>query len=170
MNKLTRKAAVYAAAASTVLATAGAGLAFSPADLVAPQPVKAQTASGKVTSNDAFFIEFQAKRAKGAKETQATGFFSGEAKLGGTRLLKFSGPITCLNVQGSSVGFFYPVTSSDPAVVGMLGAGVFIYIDTDGRGNATSFSFLPAPTVKTDGCAPLLAPVPASGKTVLTGG
>ena len=170
MERFSRKAAVCAVVATTVLGTAGASLAFSPTDLLAPQPVKAQSAKGKVTSNDAFFIEFQAKRAKGAKETQATGFFSGEAKLGGTRLLKFSGPITCLNVQGSSVGFFYPVTSSDPAVVGMLGAGVFIYVDTDGKGNARSFSFLPAPTAKTDGCAPLPAPVPASGKVVLTGG
>jgi hypothetical protein len=169
MRQISRKAAVFAAAATTLLATSTTALAFDPFGIAPPGP-QAQSVKGKVVSGDAFFLEFQGKRAKGQPETAATGFFSGTAKPGGVKVLSFSGPITCLNVKGSSVGFYYPITKSDPAPVAAFGAGVFIYLDTDGKGNATSLSFLPAPVPRTDGCAPLPGLLPAVGKVALTGG
>lgn len=178
---LSRKAVVYATAGTLVLGTATVGMAAGGGFLglggalgtgyLEPAPVEvAQSATANVVSAGTFFIEFKAKKPAGVPETGATGFFSGAAKIAGTELIKFSGPITCLNVSGNNVGIFYPITKSNPAAIAAFGAGVFIYLTTDGKGQAVTMTFLPAPTKSTDGCAPLPGLFPATGKVTLKSG
>lgn len=127
---------------------------------------RAQSAVGDVTSGPVHFV-FSAKRAAGAPATRATGRFDGRIAQAGQQVLRLAGPVTCLQVQGGTVGFFYPVDESDPAAVAMFGAGIQINLATDGRGHATGFSFVPSPTRTTASCAPAPAPVPVSGKVAL---
>lgn len=170
MRQISRKATTYALAATTVLAGATVASAAGLDSLRSPT-TSAQSASGDLSTPGVLtHIVFKAHRAKGADETQATGHFTGRLAVAGSKVLEFGGPITCLYVKGNSVGFFYPVTESDPAFVRSLGAGVFIYVDTDGRGHGTAMNFLPVPAGTTAGCYPLPGLAPVTGRAAVKGG
>ena len=166
---LTLELLMHVRARKTAIATTLGLLLLAPTTVGGPQPASAagtdiQLTRGDVRSDDGMFhLVYNAKVAKGQPDTAATGFFSGQAMSNGTQVVDFSGPITCLHVSGTSVGFFYPITKSDPAAVQMFGAAVFIYVDTDGLGNATAFTFVSSPTATTDSCAPLAGTTAAGG-------
>lgn len=175
MRTLTRKATVTVAATATVLATAGVGAAaFTlPADFpLTPAPTEtAQTAKGNVASSGTFFFQYEAERAAGAAENEATGFFAGRATSPVGDVLNFAGPITCLYNLGNRTALFYPINNSQPELVAEFGAGVFIYVKHDGAGNATAFNFVAAPVSSTDGCYPIVPELfPATGTATATGG
>lgn len=129
----------------------------------------AQSAVAKSVKSGPFTFDFEAHRAAEAPENAATGTFHAKAKLGGVQLMDLEGPVTCLNVRGNRVGLYYPVAKSTPSLFSMINAGVMIYMTVDGKGQATSMSFLPVPFTSRKNCAPTPANVlPATGSATLT--
>lgn len=148
------------AAMATVVAMGAGGTA---AHAAGEQSVVADVTSGP------FHLKVTANRAAGTRSNQSTGTFDAETKLGPLALMDIHGPVTCLDIRGNMVGLFYPIEKSNPTLFSMVGAGVFIYLTTDGKGNATNVQFLPVPFSATTGCRPLPALPPATGTAKIQG-
>lgn len=154
MSRVTRRAvcAAVAVAAASAVSTGSA--------LAAP----AQSAVADVSSGP-FHIQFSAERPANAPPTAATGTFSANLSLGSLSLGSFSGPVTCLDVRGNTMGLFYPITSSSPSLFSMLNAGVYIYLQLDSAGKPQYAGFLPVPFASVSSCAPGLALLPVTSGT-----
>lgn len=148
---------------AVVAAALGAGLAATGAQ-AAPgdQSLKADVTSGP------FSFKVDAFRRAGTRSTEATGTFDAKTSLGGAQLMDIHGPVTCLDVRGNRVGLFYPIDRSNPPLFAQAGAGVFIYLTLDGRGNATNVTFAPVPSRTTIGCSPQPGLTPATGSATAT--
>lgn len=97
-----------------------------------------------------------------------SGTFEGRIKIGAT-LMRAVGPVTCLDVVGNRVGFFYPMAQTSPSLLGRTRIfGVYMNMTTDGRGNARSLSYSVVPKQR-GGCRPAPTFIPASGKVDLAG-
>ena len=127
----------------------------APTPASSPTPAPAQSASADAVAGGTFHLQFQAYRAAGAAATAASGHFTGTLAPGGVALGNFAGPVTCLTVKGNDIGLFYPIKSSSPPGLQRLGAGVFIYMTVDGKGNAVKSSFKLVPKATTDSCDPM---------------
>ncbi|WP_354700138.1 hypothetical protein DSM112329_00401 [Paraconexibacter sp. AEG42_29] len=148
------------AALATVIAMGAGGTA---AHAAGEQSVVAEVTSGP------FKLKVTANRAAGTRSNQSTGTFDAETKVGPLALMDLHGPVTCLDVRGNSVGLFYPIERSTPSLLSMVGAGIYIYLKTDGKGRATNVQFLPVPFASVPGCRPLPAFLPATGTATIQG-
>lgn len=98
----------------------------------------------------------------------SSGTFDGAVKIG-TRIMEAKGPVTCLDVEGNKVGFFYPMTESKPSLMSDLKLGVYMNMTTDGNGNAESLSYSVVPKQE-GGCKPAPTFLPASGSVDVSDG
>jgi hypothetical protein len=150
-----------------VVAVASLAALAAPA-LAASSPAESATAD---FMSGPFHVQFNAQRAANAPATSATGSFIAHSTVGTITVATLQGPVTCLDVRGNEMGLFYPVTSSDPSLLGMLAKGVFIYVTvSQSTGQAQAVSFIPSLSAAASSCAPLpgLFPITA-GTATLTG-
>jgi hypothetical protein len=151
-------AAVAALATSVSVAAQDASATASPAE-----SVTANLFSGP------FHVQIHARRAANAPSSSATGVFSAQFSLGGVQLFSVRGPVTCLDVRGTRMGLFYPITSSSPSVLAQFGSGVFFNLQVSSTGRPMLIGFAPSPSSHATSCPPGLALFPVtSGTATLT--
>jgi hypothetical protein len=85
--------------------------------------------------------------------------------IGGTTLLTLQGPVTCLDIRGTQLGLFYPVTSSSPSLIGSTFHGVYIYVTDNSAGKAVAVSFVPTIASTASSCAPIPGLFPITSGT-----
>ena len=97
----------------------------------------------------------------GETATSATGAWSAE-----NQFIDFSGPITCLTVEGNRAGFIYPIDDeSKPEAA--RGKAVLIWIEDNGATGDKMGFFGPAPLEELNfGCAPGPTPLDITGPGV----
>lgn len=120
-------------------AVAALGFAAAPAGAADAQSTKGTLKAGGMD------VTFSAKRAAGAPATSATGSFVAEgvpvsivgvpSDVGRIRL---SGPITCLEIRGEDVSFYYPFDDkSTSGLLGNLQAGMLVSLK---KGSADKYN------------------------------
>ena len=87
--------------------------------------------------------------------------------------LSLAGPVTCLDVQGSSVSFLYTVDSAQPKFLNDLAAHTTSVLSTivkgaNGTPNRVGFSG-PLPTAFFHGCGPIGTPLMFNGTVDIRG-
>jgi hypothetical protein len=121
------------------------------------------------TSASILDTQFSAQLAPGATPDHATGTFTAQLALANNTVGTLAGPVTCLDVVGSKIGLFYPVTSSTPSALGALIKGVTVSVQLGAKGQPVSFSFQPSLTPTASSCAPLPGLVPVTSGAVTVG-
>ena len=155
----------------------GSGAAIATPTRPAP-PASALQVSGDlelVPGVEIFHVETTARQPAGKP---ATGTFSGAAELHAGPInvpipLSLAGPVTCLNVQGSTASFLYEVDKAQPKFLNDLAAGKTSVLFTVVKGspgvpNRIGF-FGPLPTAFFHGCDPISTPFVFNGTVDLSG-
>lgn len=84
--------------------------------------------------------------------------------------LALSGPVTCLQVHGSTVSFLYAVDSAQPAILGNVIAHTTSVLFTITKGAPSRVGFVgPLPTGFFHGCGPIGTPFVFNGTVDLSG-
>ncbi|MEO9220502.1 MAG: hypothetical protein ABI251_01755, partial [Mycobacteriaceae bacterium] len=120
-----------------------------------------------------FHVATVAQQSAGTTTGQFAG--TGELKAGPVNLpipLSLAGPVTCLNVQGSTASFLYEVTAAQPKFLNDFAAGKTSVLFTivkgsNGAPNRIGF-FGPLPTAFFHGCAPIGTPFVFNGRVHLS--
>jgi hypothetical protein len=155
-----------------------AALATIPLAAVAASAIPAYAATGAApavsvvadVASGPFHIDVTASRTAGGAPDTATGVFTAKFTLGGITLFTLHGPVTCLDVRNGNVGLFYPITSSNPALLAQLHSGVFIYFASAKGALPARAGFLPVPIASTKSCAPGAALLPITSGTLTISG
>jgi hypothetical protein len=145
---------------TAALVTLGALAIAMPASASSP----AETATADFMSGP-FHVQFTASRAANQPADSATGQFISHGTIGGLTFSTLAGPVTCLDIRGVHLGLFYPVTSANPAFLGQLFHGVYIYVTDNRAGKAEAVSFFPTFASSTKTCAPVPGVFPITSGT-----
>lgn len=169
-----------AAAMSAVLVLGASGAAAAAEDDGTSQSVNGSGVAGPgrlgpLGPISLFELTFDAT--KSADDT-VTGQFSGAGRIKALGLdvrvpFSFAGPIECLQVNGDTASFRYPLTSVKPAVLAPLLRPTSILITVrEGQGGAADkIGFVgPSPTALSRGCRPSATPLTFDGSLSLDDG
>jgi hypothetical protein len=101
-----------------------------------------------------------ARNAGTTTDTPASGTFDGR-----NAFLHFSGPITCLDVEGNRAGFIYPIDAgSTPEAA--VGQSVWVTVEDNGAAGDKMGFVGPAAIPPNGPCQPLAAPLAITGPGV----
>ncbi|MFX0579012.1 hypothetical protein [Nocardia nepalensis] len=104
--------------------------------------------------------------AQGQGDGPATGTYVATGKFGNMPLpVKFTGPVTCLRVNGNTVSLVYPITNSEPVMVfapDAMAIQITVKKGEDGGPNMIGYG-MPMPTSTFQDCDPGPTPMVFNG-------